>query len=157
MRDNPVKKALRKFGTRKGRYVSKLRKRWERLSYRQQRLIILYLLGLFAAVIFGCAISCDDTYVHAWGSIFIQDVVLPIRKRPFKTPGNHLLALRLSIVGVALFGFIFSILFPMKGYIFMFFALTGAIYLGGAGAVIIGGLYWKRGTTAAAWCRSIPN
>ena len=110
------------------------------------------LLGLFAAVIFGCAISCDDTYVHAWGSIFIQDVVLPIRKRPFKTPGNHLLALRLSIVGVALFGFIFSILFPMKGYIFMFFALTGAIYLGGAGAVIIGGLYWKRGTTAAAWC-----
>lgn len=41
MRDNPVKKALRKFGTRKGRYVSKLRKRWERLSYRQQRLIIL--------------------------------------------------------------------------------------------------------------------
>ena len=44
MRDNPVKKALRKFGTRK------LRKRWERLSYRQQRLIILYLLGLFAAV-----------------------------------------------------------------------------------------------------------
>lgn len=26
MRDNPVKKALRKFGTRKGRYVSKLRK-----------------------------------------------------------------------------------------------------------------------------------
>ena len=50
MKDNPVKKALRKFGTRKDRYVSKLRKRWERLSYRQQRLIILYLLGLFAAV-----------------------------------------------------------------------------------------------------------
>ena len=50
MRDNPVKKALRKFGTRKGRYVSKLRKRLERLSYRQQMLIILYLLGLFAAV-----------------------------------------------------------------------------------------------------------
>lgn len=109
------------------------------------------LVGLFAAVIVGCAVSCDDTYMHAWGTIFVQDVVLPIRKKPFKSPKTHLLILRISIVAVALFGFIFSILFPMKGYILMFFALTGAIYLGGAGAVIIGGLYWKRGTTAAAW------
>ena len=50
MKDNPVKEVFRKFGTRKDRYVNKLRKRWEGLSYRQQRLIILYLLGLFAAV-----------------------------------------------------------------------------------------------------------
>jgi SSS family solute:Na+ symporter len=35
--------------------------------------------------------------------------------------------------------------------------MTGAIYLGGAGAVIIGGLYWKRGTTAAAWSATITG
>ena len=56
MRDNPVKKALRKFGTRKGRYVSKLRKRWERLKTQMTvPLFLKYtlpssLLGLFAAV-----------------------------------------------------------------------------------------------------------
>lgn len=111
----------------------------------------VWLTALFAALILCCAISCDDSYMHAWGTIFIQDVVLPIRNRPFESTAKHLLCLRLSIVGVALFGFIFSIFFPLKGYILMFFALTGAIYLGGAGAVIIGGLYWKRGTTAAAW------
>lgn len=33
----------------------------------------------------------------------------------------------------------------------MFWELTGAIFTGGAGAAIIGGLYWKRGTTLAAW------
>lgn len=111
----------------------------------------VWLSGLFAALILCCAISCDDSYIHAWGSIFIQDVVLPIRNKPFESTEKHLLYLRLSIIGVALFGFIFSIFFPLKGYILMFFALTGALYLGGAGAVIIGGLYWKRGTTAAAW------
>lgn len=50
MKDNPVRKVLQKFRTEKGRYITKLRKRWERLSYRQQRLIILYLLGMFAAI-----------------------------------------------------------------------------------------------------------
>lgn len=106
--------------------------------------------GLFAAVLICSAISCDDTYLHAWGTILVQDVIGPLRNKPFP-PKQHMLILRLSIVGVALFAFLFSLLFPLKGYIFMFFALTGAIYLGGAGAVIIGGLYWKRGTTAAAW------
>jgi SSS family solute:Na+ symporter len=33
----------------------------------------------------------------------------------------------------------------------MFFAITGAIYIGGAGSLIIGGLYWKRGSTSGAW------
>ena len=129
-----------------------------RSSYNKNRICPLFLrhilpiglFGLFAAVLLGCAISCDDTYMHAWGTILIQDVIGPLRNRPFQ-PKTHMLLLRLSIIGVALFAFLFSCFFPLKGYIFMFFALTGAIYLGGAGAVIIGGLYWKRGTTAAAW------
>jgi SSS family solute:Na+ symporter len=108
------------------------------------------LTGLFAAVIVACAISCDNSYLHAWGTIFIQDVYIPLRGKPVE-PRKHMLLLRLSICGVAAFGFLFSLLFPLKDFIAMYFALTGAIYLGGAGAVIIGGLYWKWGSTEAAW------
>lgn len=33
----------------------------------------------------------------------------------------------------------------------MFIQVSGALYVGGAGAVVIGGLYWRRASTAAAW------
>ncbi len=108
------------------------------------------LMGAFAAVMLAAFISTHDTYLHSWGSIFIQDVVMPFRKKPF-TPSQHILALRLSILGVAVFIFFFSLLFQQSEYIFLFFAITGAIFAGGSGAVIIGGLYWRRGTAPAAW------
>jgi len=108
------------------------------------------LIGFVAAVILSAAIVFDSMYLHSWGSIFVQDVLLPIRNKPLDAT-THVRWLRISITGVALFGFCFSMLFPLKDFIFMFFALTGAIYMGGAGAVILGGLYWKRGTTPAAW------
>ena len=106
--------------------------------------------GIVCALFLMGLIACDGSYLHSWGSILIQDVVVPLRKTPL-SPGNHLRLLRTAIVGVALFGFFFSLFFNQTEYILMFFAITGAIYLGGAGAVIIGGLYWKRGTAAAAW------
>jgi SSS family solute:Na+ symporter len=108
------------------------------------------LMGLFAAVIVMAAVSTDDTYMHSWGSIFIQDVVMPLRKNPL-SPKAHMLLLRLSIFGVALFAFWFSLLFPLHDYILMYFQITGAIYMGGAGSAILGGLYWKRGTVEGAW------
>ena len=112
------------------------------------------LMGAFAAVMLAAFISTHDTYLHSWGSIFIQDVVLPFKKTPF-TKEQHLLVLRLSILGVAIFIFLFSLLFQQSQYIALFFAITGAIFAGGSGSVLIGGLYWKRGTTAAAWSAMI--
>ena len=106
--------------------------------------------GILLAIMIFWMVSTDTTYIHSWGSILIQDIVLPLRKKPFSEK-THLLLLRLSMTGVALFAFLFSLLYGQTTYILMFFALTGAIYLGGAGSVIIGGMYWSRGTTAGAW------
>lgn len=114
------------------------------------------IMGAFAAVMLAAFVSTHDTYLHSWGSIFIQDVILPLRKRPF-TPAQHIRVLRWSIIGVAVFIFFFSLLFKHSQYILMFFAITGAIYAGGSGSVIIGGLYWKKGTTTAAWAAMITG
>ncbi len=114
------------------------------------------LVGAFAAVMLACFISTHDTYLHSWGSIFIQDVVIPLRGRPIGQD-RHLSWLRRAVFGVAGFIFLFSLFFRQSDYIFLFFAITGAIFAGGSGAVIIGGLYWRRGTTAAAWAAMITG
>jgi SSS family solute:Na+ symporter len=118
------------------------------------KLLPVGLMGAFAAVMLAAAIGCNETYLHSWGCIFVQDVVMPIRKKPF-APREHIKYLKLAILAVAAFSFVFSLLFQQSEYIFLFFAITGAIFAGGSGAVIIGGLYWKRGTTAAAWSSMI--
>jgi solute:Na+ symporter, SSS family len=113
-------------------------------------------MGAFAAVMFAAFISTNDTQIHSWASIFVQDIVIPIRKKPF-TPERHMLCLRCSTIGVAAFAFLFSMFFRQTQHIMLYFLITGAIWLGGSGSVIIGGLYWKRGTTAGAWAALITG
>ncbi|MSR18558.1 MAG: sodium:solute symporter [Phycisphaerales bacterium] len=108
------------------------------------------LLGLLVAAMLGAAVSTDETYLHSWGSIFVQDVILPLRGKPLP-PRQHLLLLKISIFFVAVFAFCFSLWFELGEYIAMFGALTAGIFVGGAGAAIIGGLYWRRGSLQAAW------
>ena len=112
------------------------------------------LLGAFAALMLAAFISTHDTYLHSWASIFVQDVILPFRKKPFDKD-DHIKALRYAIFGVAIFIFLFSLLFDQNQEIALYFAVTFAIFAGGVGAVIIGGLYWDRGTTEGAWAAMI--
>lgn len=119
-------------------------------------LLPIGLKGAFAAIMLAAAITCHNTYMHSWGSIFVQDCLLPLKKRVLE-PKEHLRYLKLSITGVGITIFILSILFQQTEKIFLFTAISGAIFVGGSGAVIIGGLYWKRGTTAAAWSAMITG
>ncbi len=112
------------------------------------------LLGAFAAFMLGAFISTHNTYLHSWGSILIQDVVLPLRGRPL-SPRAHLRLLRGAIVGVAVFIFCFSLWYRPTQAINLFFALTGAIFAGWSGAVIIGGLYTRWGQTSGAWAAGL--
>ncbi len=112
------------------------------------------LIGVFCAVMMAAFIGACDTALHSWGSIFVQDIMLPFYKKPLSAK-KHMLLLRVAIFLVAVFVFLFSLVFKQTQHLQMYFALTGAIFLGGSGSVIIGGLYWKKGTTAAAWSSMI--
>ena len=106
--------------------------------------------GLLGTIMLFISFTCHDTYMHSWGSIFIQDVYMPIKNKVL-SPEEHIKILRWSILFVAAFAYIFSWFYRPDQKILMFFAATGTIWLGGAGSVIIGGLYSRWGTTAAAF------
>lgn len=110
--------------------------------------------GIFCALMIFLMVSTDTTYLHSWGTICIQDVVLPIRNKPIQ-PRTQMNLLRWAIAGIAVFAWFFSYYFQQGDFILQFFAMTGTIFLGGAGACIIGGLYTKRGTTAGAYTAMI--
>ncbi len=112
--------------------------------------------GLFCLIMVLTLLSGDSSHILTWGTIFIQDIVLPLRKTPM-SPREHVMMLRLAVIGVAVFAFCFSIFFHQKMDIPMWWLVTEGIFLCGGGAAIIGGLYWKKGTTAAAWLALITG
>jgi SSS family solute:Na+ symporter len=107
------------------------------------------LVGLFCAILLAALISSHNGFMHAWGGVLLQDIILPLRKQPLSTK-HHIWALRAAIIFVGFIAFLLSISFNPQQSILMLFAAVNSIWLGPAGAVMLGGLYWKKGTTQAA-------
>ena len=66
------------------------------------------ILGMFVAAMYGAYLSTDDTYLHSWATIFVQDVVLPIRQALGFAPvgtGTHLWLVKCAVMAIALFAF----------------------------------------------------
>lgn len=112
------------------------------------------LLGAFAGVVLAAFITTHDTYLLAWGGMLVQDIIIPLGIKP-SSPKQHLKWIRLSVLAVAIFIITFSMFFKQVDNIAMFFDISASFFVGSSGIVLLGGLYWKRGTTKAAWASMI--
>lgn len=106
-------------------------------------------LGAFAGIILFAFISSHGTYIMAWGSVLIQDVVIPLHGKSLE-PKTHMNLIRLSILVVAIFIIAFSMLFRQVDNIWMYMYIGGAVFSSSAGVVILGGLYLRFPTHVAA-------
>ena len=107
-------------------------------------------VGLFALLMLMLLVSTDDSRIFNASSTWVQDVVLPFMK---KAPDSrqHIMLLRWSSVAVALFFFVVAVFFSQLDYINMFTQIMCAVWLGGGGTVMIGGLYTRFGNIVGAW------
>lgn len=108
------------------------------------------LIGLFALLMIMLMLSTDDTRIFSGALTLVQDVVLPIYGKEL-SPRAHLLVLRLAGVAIGIIFFFGSFFMSQLDYIQLFCVITTSIWLGGAGPVMIGGLYSRFGNTAGAY------
>jgi Na+/proline symporter len=105
--------------------------------------------GLFCVLMIMLMLTTDASRIFNSSSTLVQDVVVPLFKRPPST-GRHLLLLRVASVATALLFFVASLFFTNVDYINMYLTIVCAIWMGGAGSIMTFGLYSRFGNTAGA-------
>jgi len=119
-----------------------------------RKLLPVGMTGLFCLLMVMTYLATDTSRMFNSSSTLIQDVVLPLRKTPL-TPAQHVQWLRWGSVGVAVMFFVCSLAFTPTDFLYMFTTIVLSIWLGGAGSVMIGGLYTRFGNTVGAYAAII--
>ena len=113
------------------------------------RILPMGLIGLISAGMIAAFMSTHDSYLLCWSSVITQDIVAPLMGDKMSTQGRIMLTrvLILVIGGYILF---WGLFYKGGEDIWDYMAGTGAIYFTGAFALLLGGLYWKRASSAGA-------
>ena len=128
----------------------------QNLSVTMRALLPPGLFGLFALLLFLAMLSTDDTRIYSAALTLAQDVVLPLKKKPF-TPRGHLWMIRIVSICIGVFFLAGSYWMKQMDYYNMFVVLVCAMWEGGAGAIMTFGLYTRVGTTAGAWTALVTS
>lgn len=110
--------------------------------------------GLLCLLMVMLMLATDDSRIFNSSATIVQDVILPLHKDAL-APAQHLKLLRWASVGVVLFFFIASLFFTNIDFIYMFTMIMTSVWLGGAGPVMVFGLYSRFGNTVGAFASLI--
>jgi len=108
------------------------------------------LIGIFILLMLMLMVSTDDSRIFSSAMTIVQDIILPLRKTPL-SPQAHIRLVKLLTVLVCVFFFFGSLFMTQLDYINLYMIIVGSVWSGGAGAVVLGGLYTRFGTTAGAY------
>ena len=107
------------------------------------------LLGLLVAGLMAAFMSTHDSYFLCWSSVITRDVIGPLRRtRP--TDQQEIRMTRIIIVCIGLFLLVWGVWYPLPASVWNYMAVTGSVYLCGSIVVLVGGMYWRRASSAGA-------
>lgn len=111
------------------------------------------LLGLVTAGMVAAFMSTHDSYLLCWSGVVTQDIIAPVAKmRGVElSQKTRILLTRISIVAIGIALLIWGLWYKLSSNLWEYMSITGTIYLAGVFPVVVGGLYWKRGSTVGAY------
>jgi len=107
------------------------------------------IMGLMTAAALAAMMSTFDSYLLCWSSIFVNDIIVPLRKNKISDQLKILLT-RLMVVACGLFVLFWGYLYQPPETVFRFLAITGTMYVASVLLTIAMGLYWKRANAYGA-------
>ena len=114
------------------------------------------ILGLVVAGMLAATMSVNSSYLLGWSSVIAQDVVGPARKTPLSPHGAVLLN-RVTNLLVSLFVLFWGIWYTLPGPVYFYLNITATIFLAGAFAAVVGGLFWSRANTLGGYAAMIAG
>ena len=128
----------------------------QNLSATMRRILPPGLFGLFALLLFLAMLSTDDTRIYSPTLTIAQDVVMPLRRKPF-SPRGHMQMIRVVSVFIGAVFFFGSCYMKQLDYYQMFNTLAVAVWNGMGSPIMVLGLYTRFGTAAGAWAAIISS
>ncbi|MCA9175780.1 MAG: hypothetical protein KDB14_14945 [Planctomycetales bacterium] len=107
-------------------------------------------LGLLVAGLLAAFMSTHDSYLLCWSSVISRDVIGPLSRRK-RLDREEIRDTRWSVVCIGAFLMFWGIWYKLPNSVWNYMAVSGTIYLSGAGVALLGGIYWRGASTAGAW------
>ncbi len=120
------------------------------------RILPVGILGLVVSGMLAATMSVNSSYLLGWSSIIAQDIIAPLHKKPLSSRSQVLLN-RIANLFVSLFVLFWGIWYTIPGPTYFYLNITASIFLAGAFAAVIGGLFWRRANTLGGYCAMITG
>jgi SSS family solute:Na+ symporter len=99
-------------------------------------------VGLVVAGMLAAEMSTDSSYLLAWASVIYNDIICPLKRKPFSERAG-LWVNGLLVAGIGIFLLFYGLWYKIPGRAWDYLQITGEIYFASMSVLLVCALYWK--------------
>jgi SSS family solute:Na+ symporter len=107
------------------------------------QIVPIGLMGLLLAAMLAADMSSTSSYMITWASVIYNDILAPFRKTRW-SDRRGIFWNRVIVTLIGFFLLFYGLLYPLKGNVWDYLAVTGTIYLASMSTLLIACCYWQR-------------